>query len=725
MRIFNLLFESFETRHARSRTDVGPQHRALGKATVAALALNAAAAIAQQPAEPPRSHAEHDESHAVEMETIEVRALPLGQTALDSAQPVSVLTGERLDDRKAATLGETLKNEPGIHSTYFGPGAGRPVVRGLGGTRVRITEDGLNSLDASALSPDHAVSAEPLLIDRVEVLRGPANLLYGSSASAGVVNLIDNRIPEQRQDWTAAVELRGNSVADEFASVGRIDGGVGPVQFHFDGFYRDTDDFEIPGFALSEAARAELDPEELAEQDRGRLDNSFVETEGGTVGTSWVDDWGFVGFAFKRYDSTYGIPADLEEEEEEELPGFGDEEAEEEGGISIDLEQERWEVKSALYDPLPAIKEFNFKFTTNDYQHVELEGDEVGTTFNIDGTEIRSELRHAAVGRFDGVIGVQYEDTDLEAIGAEAFIPPGTSESFGIFVLEEFDLDPVTLSAGFRWQDDEVSLARGRSVAGIDSRDFTAISVSAAAVWRIDDAWQARLNWQRAERSPTQEELFADGPHVATQAFEIGDPTLGEETSNNFDFGLHYDFGGLHLSADFFYNDIDDFVFLANTPDVEDGLPVQIWSQTDADFFGTEIQAEYRFDTTPAGDFELRGFFDSVEADIDAGNGEVPRISPWRIGAELDWHYRDLRANIGYTRILEVDDPAAFETRTSGYNALSANLVWMFTLQRTEIELFVKGENLTDETQRVHTSFLKDFTPRPGINFTGGIRARF
>lgn len=700
------------------------QHRPRIRAMAAMLALAAAGAAAQQPAEPTGSHAEHEDSHAKELETIEVRALPLAGSALDSAQPVSILAGERLDDHKAATLGETLKNEPGIHSTYFGPGAGRPVVRGLGGTRVRITEDGLNSLDASALSPDHGVSAEPLLIDRIEVIRGPANLLYGSSASAGVVNLIDNRIPEQRQDWSARVELRGNSVADEFASVGRIDGGIGAVQFHFDGFYRDTGNFEIPGFALSEAARAGLDPEPRAEQSRGTLDNSAVETEGGTLGTSWVDDWGFVGFAFKRYDSTYGIPADLEEEEET-LPGIAGDQVEEESGISIDLEQQRWEVKSALYDPLPAIREVNFKFSTNDYQHVELEGADVGTTFNIDGREIRSEIKHAPFAGFNGVLGFQHEDTDLEAIGAEAFIPPGSSESLGIFVMEEYALDPVTLSAGFRWQNDEVALTDGRAKAGIDRRDFTAISISAAAIWRIGEAWQARLNWQRAERSPTQEELFADGPHVATQAFEIGDPTLGEETSNNLDFGLHYDLGGLHLSADFFYNDIDDFVFLANTPDIEDGLPVQLWSQTDARFYGTEIQAEYRFATTPVGDFELRGFFDSVEADIDAGNGEVPRISPWRIGAELDWHYGNLRANLGYTRILEVDDPAAFETRTAGYNALSANLAWWFRLQRTEVELFLKGENLSDETQRVHTSFLKDFAPRPGINITGGIRTRF
>lgn len=657
---------------------------------------------------------------AVELEAMEVRILPQGGSAMDSTQPVQVLFGEYLDDRKEATLGETLQAEPGIHSTYFGPGAGRPIIRGLGGSRVRITEDGLNSLDASALSPDHGTSIEPLLIDRIEILRGPANLLYGSTASGGVVNIIDNRIPEQRQDWSAAVELRGNTVADEFASVGRIDGGIGAFQLHFDGFYRDTDDHEIPGSALSRNQLAELPPDERAESPRGTLENSALENEGGTLGGSFVGDWGYAGFAYKRYESTYGIPADLEEEEE-----GGEAGSEEEGGIAIDLEQERYEFKSALYSPVRAIEEVSFKFVTNDYQHVELEGDEVGTTFNIDGTEIRSAIKLEPLGRLGSTLGVQYEDSELEAIGAEAFIPPATTESIGIFAVSEYDLDPVKLSAGLRWQDEEVSLDRGLVVDGFDSRDFSLLTVSAGALWRLADGWQTSLNWSRSERAPTQEELFADGPHVATQAFEIGDPTLDEEVSNNFDFGLHYDVGGVHVSADFFYNNIDDFVFLANTDGVEDGLPIQVWSQADAELFGTELQASYVFDTTAVGDFELRGFFDSVEADIDAGNGEVPRLSPWRIGSELHWHFRNIRANLGYTRVLEVDDPAEFKTGTSGYNALSANLAWTLYVNRTEFELFLKGENLTDETQRVHTSFLKDFAPRPGLNVSGGVRVRF
>src|SRR6056297_1901981 len=488
------------------------------------------------------------EPEAVELDAIEVRVLPQGGTALDATQPVDVIVGEELDDQKEATLGETLAFELGIHSTYFGPGAGRPVIRGLGGNRVRITEDGLNSLDASALSPDHAVSAEPLLVDRIEILRGPATLLYGSTASGGVINLIDNRIPEQRQDLSAQAEVRGNTAANERAGVVRLDGGIGAFQFHIDGFQRDTDNYEIPGFALSPELLAELDPEERTEQVRGRLENSAQESEGGSVGFSLVGDSGFAGVAYKRFDTDYGIPgAGHAHEEEHGDDGdddhdddHGDEhEGEEEESVSIGLEQERYEFKAGLYQPVSGIEELNFKLVTNDYQHIEFEGDEVGTTFNIEATEWRAEARHQQFGRLSGVVGVQYEDNDLEAIGDEAFVPPANTESLGIFLVEEYDLDPVRLSAGLRYQNDEVKLADGLAVDGISSRDFSAFSVSAGTLWRVTDDWQASLNWQRSQRSPTQEELFANGPHIATQAFESGEPTLGKETSNNVDFGIH------------------------------------------------------------------------------------------------------------------------------------------------------------------------------------------
>lgn len=692
---------------------------------------------------------ERDEVHAYELDRIVIKAIPLGGTTLESALPVDVLAGETLNDRTESTLGETLQFVPGIHSTYFGPGAGRPVIRGQGGNRVRITEDGLSSLDASALSPDHAVSVEPLLIDRIEILRGPANLLYGSTASGGVVNLIDNRIPEQRQDFSGAVELRGNTVADERTGAARIDGGVGAFQFHVSGFARETDDYEVPGFALSADERAELDEDELAELERGTLENSAQESDGATIGFSFVDDWGFAGVSYKVFDTFYGIPSGGHAHEHEGDHDHGDglfgikslaggvlddddhdhdddheHGEEEEEIISIDLEQERWDFRSGLINPFEGLDELRFSLATNDYFHTEFEGDEVGTTYDIEATEFRTEARLSPIGRFSSVVGLQYEDNQLVSIGEEAFVPPGTTESLGIFALGEYDLDPFTLQAGIRWQDDEIQLDEGIAMDGINSRNFRGLSWSLGGIWDFAEQWQASLNWQRSIRSPGQEELFSNGPHIATQAFEIGDPNLDKEESNNFDLGLHRYAGNFHFRANVFYNKIDDYIYLMPTGAEEDELPVQIWTQDDVDFTGFEVEASYLFEDTAIGDIEWRLFTDVVNADLD-GPGNLARISPARVGLALDWHLSNWRATVNYTRVSKQDEVATFETETDGYNMVSANLAYLLRFGRTEAELFLRGTNLTNETQRVHTSFLKEFAPLPGRNITGGVRVWF
>ena len=717
----------------------------------ACITLACVSAQAQTPNDEDQNE-EARETHATVLDRIVVRARPIGGTALDSTQPVDVIVGEQLDDRREATLGETMDSVPGIHSTYFGPGAGRPIIRGQGGNRVRVTEDGLGALDTAALSPDHAVSAEPLLIDRIEVLRGPANLLYGSSASGGVVNLIDNRIPEQRQDFSADLEIRGNTVADERAGVARIDGGFGGLQYHISGFARETDDYEVPGFALSEDERAELDAEELEELERGVLENSAQESDGATLGLSWVGDRGFIGASYKRFDTLYGIPEGAHEHAHEDdhdhdhdhghatILGRGlggsilddddhdhdhdHEHDHEEEIIRIDLEQERYDFRAALYQPIPGLDEIRISAVTNDYMHVELEGDEVGTRFDLEGTEVRLEARLAPIGRFTGVAGVQYDETDLVAEGEEAYIPPSVTESIGFFFLQELDFDPILFSAGVRVQDDEVRLTDGAMMDGIDARDFTAVSVSAGAIWRFADEWQATFNWQRSERSPAVEELFANGPHIATQAFEIGNPNLDEEVSNNFDLGIHKYLGNFHLRADVFFNKIEDFIYLMPTGEEEDDLPVQVWTQEDADFIGFELEASYLFADTGLGDFEWSVFADAVDAELDIAE-ELPRIAPTRLGTGLDWHFGNLRANVNYYRVFEQDTVASFETETDGYNMFSANLVYVLNLGGIQSELFLRGDNLTNETQRVHTSFLKEFAPLPGRNFTGGVRVRF
>lgn len=683
-------------------------------------------------AQPLTAHAQDEtddhprDNHDAELEHLTVVADPLGGSVLEIARPVDLLAGEYLNDRRGVTLGETLQWQPGVQSSYFGPGAGRPVIRGLGGVRVRTLENSVSSLDAATLSDDHAVAIEPLLVDQIEILKGPATLLYGSGAIGGVVNTVDGRIAEQavEQGIHGAVELRGNTVADERAGVVRIDGGHGIFNWHVDAFGRDTDDFEIPGFALTPEILAALDAEEREEQERGRLNNSFVESSGGTAGFSFTGDFGFLGASFQRFDTEYGIPAELETEEE----GAEGEEGEEHGGVSIDLRRDRVDVRGGLLNPLQGIEKVTFKFADTDYRHIEFEGDEVGTRFDIDAYEWRGELVHASFSGLHGVLGVQRTNEEVTAVGEEAYIPQTESDSIGIFLLEEWDLSRMNLDGwklnfGFRWEDNEID----NEDTGL-SEDFDNISFSAGWIWSFASEWQTTFNYSHSERAPTQAELFANGVHVATQTFEVGNDQLVEETSNSFDFGIHKHIGAFHARLNLFYNQFDDFIFLADTGDIDDGFPVRIYSQEDADFFGLEAEIGYRFEPTAAGTFEISAQFDTVDGELDRainGNDQLPRISPTRYGLALDWHRGPWRARIDFLHVNEVDDTANFETPTDDYNLLGADLAYLISAGSTEWELFLKGENLLDETARVHTSFLKDFTPLPGINLGFGLRGRF
>lgn len=673
-----------------------------------------------------QNNSDHDaEGHDAELEHLTVVADPLGGNVLEIARPVDLLAGEQLNDRRGVTLGETLQWQPGVQTTYFGPGAGRPVIRGLGGVRVRTLENGVSSLDAAALSDDHAVAIEPLLVDQIEILKGPATLLYGSGAIGGVVNTVDGRIAERpvEQGIHGAVELRGDTANNERAGVVRLDGGHGIFNWHVDAFGRDTDDSEIPGFALTRELRDALDAEELEEQERGELTNSFVESSGATAGFSFTGDFGFLGASFQRFDTEYGIPAELEVEEEGEEGEEGEAGEEEHGSVSIDLRRDRFDVRGGLYNPISGIEKITVKFADNDYRHIEFEGDEVGTRFDIDAHEIRAEVVHAPIGRLRGVFGMQSVSEEVQAVGEEAYIPFTDTDSLGLFLLEELDYGSVKFNAGFRWEDYEVDNQETGT-----QRDFDNVSASAGFVWAFAPEWQTSFNFSHSERAPTQAELFANGVHVATQTFEIGNDQLQEETSNSFDLGIHKHVGAFHARLNFFYNQFDDFIFLADTGDVDDGFPVRVYSQQDADFYGFEAEVGYRFEPTEYGTFELSAQFDTVEGELDRpvdGNDQLPRISPTRYGMALDWHHGPWRARVDFLHVNDVDDTANFETPTDSYDLLGVDLAYLITAGSTEWELFLKGENLLDETARVHTSFLKDFAPLPGVNLGFGLRGRF
>lgn len=694
-----------------------------------------------------------------DLSEIVVRATPLAKTAEDLARPVEVLAGERLDEAKANSLGETVNRLPGVQSSYFGPGVGRPIIRGLDGARVQVLSDGLSSGDVSTVSVDHAVSIEPFLAEQIEVLKGPATLLYGSGAIGGAVNVVDGRVPETVTDqpFEGRAELRGGSVNDEKTGMFRMDGtsASGNLVFHADALHRETGDYEIPGFAESAALRAaeeaEGGEEEGEEEAFGTLPNSFVRTDSGALGMSYVGTRGFLGVGASLFNTRYGIPGGAHEHEHEgEDDGEAGEEAE--AGVSIDMDQRRYEVRGGV-DGLGVFDSLRVKLARNDYTHTEFEGTEVGTVFDNDSLEARIELVHRDWAGWDGAFGLQASDRDFSAIGEEAFVPASESRDTGLFWIGERRLFDGTngtfdLELGARYDRNEIEVDATEAIG--PSRDFSATSISAAARWNLGEDFHLSFGLDRAQRSPTAEELYSDGLHVATQSFEFGNPGLDTETANRAEIGAHWHRGPFKLDASLYYVDYEDFVYLADTGIEDDGTPARVWNQTDARFTGGEVDLQWTFLENDSGAWSLRAFGDVVRgkltgdgarevafsvphddhthdyvADI-ALSGNLPRIAPWRVGGEMRWQAGSWRAGIGAVRYARQDDVAEFEDETPGYTLVHANLAWhLDTAGGNAWELFVDGHNLLDEEARPHTSFLKEFAPLPGRGVTAGVRLFF
>ncbi|WP_119717570.1 TonB-dependent receptor domain-containing protein [Cognatilysobacter tabacisoli] len=708
------------------------------------LALALAAAVSTAYAAPAPQQHDHD---PVELDRVEVRATPLAGTAEDLARPVEVLTGERLDEVKANSIGETVSKLPGVQSSYFGPGVGRPIVRGFDGARVQVLSDGLSSGDVSTVSVDHAVSIEPFLADQIEVLKGPATLLYGSGAIGGAVNVIDGRVPERVTDepLQGRAELRAGSVNDERAGMVRLDGtsASGRFVFHIDGLHRETGDYEIPGYAESAALLAE-EGETPDPADRGVLANSALRTDAGALGGSWIFDRGFLGASVNLFNTRYGVPGHAHEEHEEEAhEGEAHEGEEGEAPVRIVMDQRRTEVRGGL-DGLGPFESLRIKLANTDYTHTEFEGEEVGTVFDNTTNEARLELAHRPWGGVDGAFGLQWSDRDFVAIGEEAFVPASRSRDLGLFWIGERRFSDVKLEVGARHDRNEVAVDASEAIG--PSRDFDTTSASAALKWDATDALHFSFGLDRAQRSPTAEELYSDGLHVATASVELGAPDLDVETANRAELGLHWHAGPLKFNAALYEVRFDDFIYLADTGvDTDDG-PVRAWTQGDARFRGAEASLDWSIADNASGAWNLRVFGDVVRGELDGSgsrdvslaledgtvdvslpnSGNLPRIAPSRVGGELRWERGPLHASLGAVRYARQDDVAAFETATPGYTLVDAHVSWhVDTESGNGWELFLDGRNLLDEEARVHTSPLKDLAPLPGRGVTVGVRAYF
>ena len=671
---------------------------------------------------PSTAFAQADEHEHYDDEII-VTGSPIAHPEHESVIAASVLTADELAARNAASIGELLRTEPGLSSTFFGPAASRPIIRGLGGDRVSVLDAGIGSIDASSVSDDHAVAVEPATAERVEIVRGAASLFYGSSAAGGVVNVFDGRIPSASPQGGVSGALRTSigSVDDSVEAAGGFDvlfGKVGDAELvlHGDGFYRNTDDYEIPGFAESATLRAleeeEAGPGEHEEEVFGIVENSDLETKGGSIGGSLVFDSGFIGISGKILRSNYGVPGAHHHEE-------GEEEGEEET-VRINLEQERYDLMGEFNQPFLIFETTKVRLGYADYIHQELEGAEIGTTFKNEGYEGRVELIEKEYGRFRGASGIQFRHRDFEAIGDEAFTPPNITDQFGVFTVREYETEDWHVQVAGRYE----HTAMDAKTVGLE-RDFDTFSASVGLGLEPSESLFFGVNLLRTERAPAPEELFSDGPHLATNAFEVGDPSLGKEVARGIDTTMHGEFGNVSVTVNGFYTDYQNFVSLIPSGAEEDGLPVFEFVARDAVFKGFESQVEADLFSFSEVDVGASAQVDYVRATFKNNGGDVPRIPPLRsiFGMEATSPHFDLRGEVEIAA--EQSNNAMFELPTDGYTLVNFAATWRPGGEDHGLSVQLRADNVTNEEARLHTSFLKDVAPLPGRNIRLTLRGEF
>ena len=656
-------------------------------------------------------------SQAGPVSEVIVTANPLGRTSDDLVQPTAILSGEELDRMRRGTLGETLQSQPGVSTTDFGAGAGRPVIRGLAGPRVEMLENGLSAMDVSDLSPDHNVTIAPAQARQIEVLKGPATLLYGNSAAGGVVNVDNGRLPTQVEDGLhGAIDTYYGTNGDEGSFSGEANYGNGPHMLHADYGFREAEDYDIPGAAAVDGSGS-----------RGTLNNSQLRAQSGGASYSYIDGDGNVfGIGANRFVTNYGLPV--------------------EESAFILMHQTRLDTQVILNKPLAWLDSLKFRGGTSNYDHTEFEAKgEAGTIFHNQQYQGRIEAVHVPVLGFRGVFGVQFNWRDFSAVGEEAYVPPVYSRQAGRFFIEEKPYSLGKLEFGARVERDTNTPEQG-----YQNRDYTPFSASLGSIFNVGADSHLKLYATHAERSPVPEELYAFGPHGATATFERGSVDADKEVSNNIELGFDHHHQRWSFNASVYYNQIRNFLYLSEVDQGlnaggsgtggSDGVADRVdaegnfdpagellladYRQADAKLYGFEAELHYALLQDGPVKLESRLFSDYVRARLDGGES-LPRIPPLRVGVGFDGSWQRFGGSIDYTRVNRQNDNAPLETQTAGYNLLDADLSYKFYVAEDgehSASLYLRGSNLLDDDIRRSTSFVKDEVLAPGRSIYLGMR---
>lgn len=636
---------------------------------------------------------------------VTVTGNPLG--AADSIAPGARYSRAGLLLRSQTTIGETLANTPGVASTYFGPNASRPVIRGLDGDRIRILSNSGVSQDVSSLSYDHAVTADPITLERIEVLRGPGALLYGGNAIGGVVNLIDNRIPrEPLPGVTGRADLGIASGNREKGGAFLVEGGTQRIGLHADVFTRDTQDVGVP----VELACTQGGVTSLAR----RICNSASQVRGGAVGGSLFFDQGYLGASVSTYRNDYGAVAEDE--------------------VTIGMKSDRYALQGELRNPGGLFTAVKAQLGHTDYRHTEFDAGAAGTVFKNQGNDLRLEARHRRFGALEGVIGLQAENTRFSADGEEAFAPYSRTRQVAAFLHEELATSWGKLSLGARSERVRVqSLGNpdvGRFVVG--EREFSPASVALGALWNVAPAWQLTANLAHSERAPKDHELFANGPHVATGAYEVGNPALGKERSVNADLGVQWKQGSHVFKVNAFQSRFRNYISLLATGAERDMdgelMPEFAYSPVRARFRGAEASRTLRLlEGSDTVDLELRA--DVVRATNLTTGEPLPRIAPVRAGATLAWSRGPWGARVGFDHHAAQRRVPVGERQTGAYTLWNSALTYKAKAGPAQLLYYARLDNAADRLAYSATSILTQTAPGkaplPGRSVRLGVRAEF
>jgi iron complex outermembrane receptor protein len=684
------------------------------------------------------------EKSMITLPTTPVTGNPLGVGSDQMVVPISILNGRELSLKRESTLAETLNSVPGVSNSSFGPSVGRPMIRGMDSDRIRILQNGVNSIDASNLSFDHAVAIDPLIIEQIDVIRGPATLLYGGGAVGGVINAIDHRIPKEKlQGITGRGEIRYGGANLEHSQAAVIDVGTGNFVMHLDAYHRDGKNYLIPGNAVSNRLQSTetWNPEinkigdtyvyegdftsYSTDHGRRRLLNSQSETKGGAIGASMIFDKGFAGFSYAKHQSVYGSVK--------------------EPGVHLDMDRDRYDFSSELKDLNTFFDRAKFKVAYTDYQHHEKEGSEIHTTFKNAVTDGTFELGHKPIAGLQGVLGMQFDHGKFNAIGHEAFVPNSRTNSQSVYIYEELPLDQHKVTFGLRHGKHDVASQGGGEFEDGEyhfgdpaTKKFNTNNAAIGGLYALNDQWSLTGNISHNERAPTYFELFANGLHKATGVYEEGQVDLKKEKSNGIDGQIRWKSGQDSLTFGAYFNRFSNFIGLLSTNDEKrvhhehDDEHYITYKKSRftgirAEFKGIELEGKTML--TDYLQFNLRA--DYVDAKDKTNGGYVPRISPLKLGAGLKYEFDSFGARLDVLHAFRQDRVATNynyigtkELITDSYTNVSMMATYKLPTQYN-LEAFTRANNLLDEEIREHASFLKDIAPMGGRSLMIGLRGEF